>query len=147
MKKIIITIITIIISVTITYIIISKNKPYEEFYDIGKDSISSVYKITGLKIHPRIDKSEEGDIKILTFDNVDNVLLHSVKYANYLWKNENFYIISNYNFSKEDGKIEIAKTSVDKDKVFKVSVNCDSTNSFNIVLSLIDGSLIINNRN
>ena len=148
MKKIIITIITIIISVTITYIIISKNKPYEEFYDIGKDSISSVYKITGLKIHPRIDKSEEGDIKILTFDNVDNVLLHSVKYANYLWKNEGYYITTNYNFGKElDGSVELAKNSSQNGRVIRINVDCYTNNSFTVVLSLINGSLIMRNTN
>ncbi|WP_297207459.1 hypothetical protein [uncultured Brachyspira sp.] len=148
MKKIIITIITIIISVTITYIIISKNKPYEEFYDIGKDSISSVYKITGLKIHPRIDKSEEGDIKILTFDNVDNVLLHSVKYANYLWKNEGYYITTNYNFGKElDGSVELAKNSSQDGRVIRINVDCYTNNSFTVVLSLINGSLIMRNTN
>ena len=148
MKKIIITIITIIISVTITYIIISKNKPYEEFYDIGKDSISSVYKITGLKIHPRIDKSEEGDIKILTFDNVDNVLLHSVKYANYLWKNEGYYITTNYNFGKElDGSVELAKNSSQSGRVIRINVDCYTNNSFTVVLSLINGSLIMRNTN
>ena len=148
MKKIIITIITIIISVTITYIIISKNKPYEEFYDIGKDSISSVYKITGLKIHPRIDKSEEGDIKILTFDNVDNVLLHSVKYANYLWKNEGYYITTNYNFGKEpDGSVELAKNSSQSGRVIRINVDCYTNDSFSVVISLINGSLMIRNTN
>ncbi len=142
MKKIILI---VLISTIIIFLIFKKDK-YLDIYTINNDSVSSVYKITGLEDNGKIKKIDDSKY-IINFKKNTNAIYYAVKYANYLWKNENFYIISNYNFSKEDGKIEIAKTSVDKDKVFKVSVNCDSTNSFNIVLSLIDGSLIINNRN
>lgn len=148
MKKIAITLIIIIISAVITYIVISKSKPYEELYSIGDDSISSVYKITGLKIHPRIYELEEGEIKILTFDNVDDVLVHSVKYANYLWKNEGYYITTNYNFGKEpDGRVELAKNSSESGKVIRINVDCYTNNSFTVILSLINGSLIMKNTN
>ncbi|WP_028328514.1 hypothetical protein [Brachyspira alvinipulli] len=148
MKKIVITLIIIIISAVITYTVISKNKPYDELYSIGNDSISSVYKITGLKIHPRIDELEEGEIKILTFDNVDDVLTHSVKYANYLWKNEGYYITTNYNFGKEaDGRVELAKNSSQSGRVIRINVDCYTNNSFTVILSLINGSLIMKNTN
>lgn len=148
MKKISITLITIIISAIVTYIVVSKNKPYDELYSIGNDAVSSVYKITGLKIHPRIDELEEGEIKIITFDSVDDVLMHSVKYANYLWKNEGYYITTNYNFGKEaDGRVELAKNSSQSGKVIRINVDCYTNNSFTVILSLINGSLIMKNTN
>ena len=148
MKKIIPTIIVIVIASAVTYLFMSKERPYEELYTIGNDAVSSVNKVTGLKIHPKIDEIEEGEIKILTFDNVDNVLNYSVKYANYLWKNEGYYITTNYNFGKEaDGKVELAKNSSEKGRVIRINVECYTNNSFTVILSLINGSLIMRNTN
>ena len=148
MKKIIPTIIVIVIASAVTYLFTSKERPYEELYTIGNDAVSSVNKVTGLKIHPKIDEIEEGEIKILTFDNVDNVLNYSVKYANYLWKNEGYYITTNYNFGKEaDGKVELAKNSSEKGRVIRINVECYTNNSFTVILSLINGSLIMRNTN
>lgn len=148
MKKIISTVITIVLVSIITYLFISKDKPYEEFYTIGDDAVSSVNKITGLKIHPRTDISDEGDIKILTFNKVDDVLAYSVRYADYLWKNEGYYITTNYKFGKEDyGKVELAKNSSETGKVIRINVDCNTNNSFTVILSLINGSLIMRNTN
>lgn len=148
MNKILITIIAIIVSATLTYFLISRNKPYNELYTIGDDAISSVYKVTGLKIHPRIDDLQEGEIKILRFENVDDVLSYSVKYANYLWKNEGYFITTNYNFGKEpDGKVELAKNSSESGRVIRINVDCYTNNSFTVILSLINGSLIMRNTN
>lgn len=148
MKKIIPTIIIVIAASIITYLFISKEKPYKELYTIGNDAVSSVNKVTGLKIHPRVDEIEEGDIKILSFDDVDDMLKHSVKYANYLWKNEGYYITTNYYFGKQDdGKIELAKNSSENGRVIRINIECYSNNSFNVILSLINGSLIMRNTN
>ncbi|WP_295157468.1 hypothetical protein [uncultured Brachyspira sp.] len=147
MKKIIPTIITIIAASLITYLFLSKDKPFEELYTIKNDAVSSVNKVTGLNIHPKIDEIED-DIKIFTFNNVDDMLNYSVKYANYLWKNEGYYITTNYNFGKkDDGKIELAKNSSDDGKVIKINVECFTNNSFTVILSLINGSLIMRNIN
>ena len=79
---------------------------------------------------------------------MDNVLLHSVKYANYLWKNEGYYITTNYNFGKElDGSVELAKNSSQDGRVIRINVDCYTNNSFTVVLSLINGSLIMRNTN
>ena len=146
MKKIIITVIIIMISALITYIIISKNRPYSELYTIGNDAVSSVYKVTGLKIHPKVEKSEDGDIKLFIFKNVDNVFSNSTKYANYLWKNEGYFITTNYNFGKApDGKIELAKNSSQNDKVVRINIEQYTNNSFIVILSLINGNLLIRN--
>ncbi|WP_300368797.1 hypothetical protein [Brachyspira sp.] len=148
MKKTIPTIIVILVASLITYLFISKDKPLNELYNIRNDAVSSVNKVTGLNIRPRIDEVEEGDIKIFTFNNVNDMLNHSVKYANYLWKNEGFYITTNYNFGKkEDGKIELAKNSIDDGKVLRIDIECYTNNSFIVILNLINGSLIIRNTN
>ena len=148
MKKIIPTIIVIAAASIITYLLISKDKPFEEFYTIGDDAVSSVNKVTGLEIHPRVDEIEEGDIKIFSFNNVDDMLSYSVKYANYLWKNEGCYITTNYHFGKqEDGKIELAKNSSDDGRVIRINVDCYTNNSFTVILSLINGSLVMRNTN
>ena len=68
---------------------------YENFYKIGNDTVSSVYKIIGLEIKPKVEKFH--DNYIYTFKNDTNALYNSVKYANYLWKNECYYIISKWN--------------------------------------------------
>lgn len=148
MKKIIPTIITIIAASLITYLLLSKNKPYEELYTIGNDAVSSVNKVTGLKIHPKIDDVQEGEIKILNFYNVSDALSYSTKYANYLWKNEGYYITTNYKFGKElDGKIELAKNSSENGRVIRINVECYTNDSFAVILSLLNGSLIMRNTN
>ena len=148
MKRIIPTTIIIVIAAVVTYLFVAKEKPYDELYTIGVDAVSSVNKVTGLKVHPREDISEGGDIKILTFHNVDDVMSYSVKYANYLWKNEGYYITTNYNFGKSpDGKIELAKNSADKGRFIRINVDCYTNDSFSVVISLINGSLIIRNTN
>ena len=148
MKKIIPTIITIVAASIITYLFLSKEKPYDELYTIGNDAVSSVNKVTGLKVHPKVDDIEEGDIKILNFYDVDDVLSYSVKYANYLWKNEGYYITTNYYFGKQpDGKIELAKNSSENGRVIRINVECNTNNSFTVILSLLNGSLIMRNTN
>lgn len=148
MRKIIPTILIVIITLTIIYLFMSKNKSYEDFYSIGNDAVSSVNKITGLKVRPKINNIEEGDIKIFTFEDVNDAVNYSIKYANYLWKNEGYYITTNYNFGKGDsGKIELAKNSSDTEKVIRVNIDYYTNNSFIITLSLIKGSLIMINTN
>ena len=82
MKKIISTIIVIIITSILTYLLISKNKSYNEFYDIDNNAISSVNKVTGLKIHPKIEYIKKENTKIYKFNKVDDSFSYSVKYAN-----------------------------------------------------------------
>ncbi|OEJ14570.1 hypothetical protein BFL38_06910 [Brachyspira hampsonii] len=148
MRRIIPTIITIIAVSIITYLLISKDRPYEQSYIIGNDAVSSLNKVTGLKVRPKIDNIEEGDIKILNFYNVDDVISYSVKYANYLWKNEGYYITTNYYFGKKpDGKIELAKNSSEEGRVIRINVECNTNNSFTVILSLLNGSLIMRNTN
>ncbi|EKV56125.1 hypothetical protein [Brachyspira hampsonii] len=148
MRRIIPTIITIIAVSIITYLLISKDRPYEQSYTIGNDAVSSLNKVTGLKVHPKIDNIEEGEIKILNFYNVDDVISYSVKYANYLWKNEGYYITTNYYFGKKpDGKIELAKNSSEDGRVIRINVECNTNNSFTVILSLLNGSLIMRNTN
>ncbi|WP_295162538.1 hypothetical protein [uncultured Brachyspira sp.] len=148
MKRIIPTIVIIVSASLITYLFISKNKSYDEFYTIGNNAVSSVNKITGLNIYPKIRSIEDGDIKVFTFNRVNDALSYSVKYANYLWKNEGYYITTNYNFGKKaDGRIELAKNSSDSGKIIKINVDCFTNNLFTVTLSLINGSLIIRNTN
>ena len=146
-NKTIITIFTIIIASLITYFFVSvkTKKELESFYNIGNDAISSVNKVNGLKIIPKIETLEDGEIKIFTFNKVPNSISNAVKYANYLWKNEGYYIITNDNFGKENGRIELAKNSSESGKILKVNVNCNNNDSFEVIISLINGSLLLKN--
>ena len=146
-NRTIITIFTIIIASLITYFFVSlkTKKELESFYNIGNNAISSVNKINGLKIIPKIEILEDGEIKILTFNKVPNSISNAVKYANYLWKKEGYYIITNDNFGKENGKVELAKNSSESGKILKVNVNCNSNDSFEVIISLINGSLLLKN--
>ena len=146
-NRTIITIFTIIIASLITYFFVSvkTKKELESFYNIGNDAISSVNKINGLKIIPKIETLEDGEIKIFTFNKVPNSISNAVKYANYLWKNEGYYIITNDNFGKENGRVELAKNSSESGKILKVNVNCNNNDSFEVIISLINGSLLLKN--
>ena len=146
-NRTIITIFTIIIASLITYFFVSvkTKKELESFYNIGNDAISSVNKVNGLKIIPKIETLEDGEIKIFTFNKVPNSISNAVKYANYLWKNEGYYIITNDNFGKENGKVELAKNSSESGKILKVNVNCNNNDSFEVIISLINGSLLLKN--
>ena len=146
-NRTIITIFTIIIASLITYFFVSvkTKKELESFYNIGNDAISSVNKVNGLKIIPKIETLEDGEIKIFTFNKVQNSISNAVKYANYLWKNEGYYIITNDNFGKENGRVELAKNSSESGKILKVNVNCNSKDSFEVIISLINGSLLLKN--
>ena len=146
-NKTIITILTIIIASLTTYFFVSikTKKELESFYKIGNDALSSVNKVNGLKIIPKIENLENEKIKILTFNKVSNSISNAVKYANYLWKNEGYYIITNDNFGKEMGKVELAKNSSESGKILKVNVNCDTNDSFEVIISLINGSLLLKN--
>ena len=146
-NKTIITIFTIIIASLITYFFVSvkTKKELESFYNIENDAISSVNKVNGLKIIPKIETLEDGEIKIFTFNKVPNSISNAVKYANYLWKNEGYYIITNDNFGKENGKVELAKNSSESGKILKVNVNCNNNDSFEVIISLINGSLLLKN--
>ena len=146
-NRTIITIFTIIIASLITYFFVSvkTKKELESFYNIGNDVLSSVNKINGLKIIPKIETLEDGEIKIFTFNKVPNSISNAVKYANYLWKNEGYYIITNDNFGKENGRVELAKNSSESGKILKVNVNCNSNDSFEVIISLINGSLLLKN--
>ena len=148
-NKTIITILTIIIASLTTYFFVSikTKKELESFYKIGNDALSSVNKVNGLKIIPKIETLENGEIKILTFGKVPNSISNAVKYANYLWKNEGYYIITNDNFGKEMGKVELAKNSSESGKILKVNVNCNTNDSFEVIISLINGSLLLKNNN
>ena len=148
-NRTIITIFTIIIASLITYFFVSvkTKKELESFYNIGNDAISSVNKVNGLKIIPKIETLEDGEIKIFTFNKVQNSISNAVKYANYLWKNEGYYIITNDNFGKENGRVELAKNSLESGKILKVNVNCNSNDSFEVIISLINGSLLLKNNN
>lgn len=136
---------TVIIASLITYLFVSikTNKEFEPLYTIGNDVISSVNKVNGLEIPPKV--SENNDIKIFTFNQVSNSISNAVKYANYLWKNEGYYIITNDNFGKENGKVELAKKSLENGKIIKVNVVCHTNDSFSVILSLLNGSLILRN--
>lgn len=136
---------TVIIASLITYFFVSikTKKEFEPLYTIGNDVISSVNKVNGLEIPPKI--SENNDIKIFTFNQVSNSISNAVKYANYLWKNEGYYIITNDNFGKENGKVELAKNSLENGKIIKVNVVCHTNDSFSVILSLLNGSLILRN--
>ena len=146
-NKTIITILTIIIASLTTYFFVSikTKKELDSFYKIGNDALSSVNKVNGLKIIPKIENLENEKIKILTFNKVPNSISNAVKYANYLWKNEGYYIITNDNFGKEMGKVELAKKSSESGKILKVNVNCDTNDSFEVIISLINGSLLLKN--
>lgn len=146
-NRIIITILTIIIASITTYFFVSikTKKEFESLYNIGNDAISSVNKVNGLKIIPKIENLENEKIKILTFNKVSNSISNAVKYANYLWKNEGYYIITNNNFGKENGRVELAKNSSENGKILKVNVNCYTNDSFSVVISLINGSLLLKN--
>lgn len=136
---------TVIIASLITYFFVSikTKKEFEPLYTIGNDVISSVNKVNGLEIPPKV--SENNDIKIFTFNQVSNSISNAVKYANYLWKNEGYYIITNDNFGKENGKVELAKKSLENGKIIKVNVVCHTNDSFSVILSLLNGSLILRN--
>lgn len=136
---------TVIIASLITYFFVSikTKKEFEPLYTIGNDVISSVNKVNGLEIPPKI--SENNDIKIFTFNQVSNSISNAVKYANYLWKNEGYYIITNDNFGKENGKVELAKNSLENGKIIKVNVVCHTNDSFSVILSIVNGSLILRN--
>ena len=148
-NKTIITILTIIIASLTTYFFVSikTKKELESFYKIGNDALSSVNKVNGLKIIPKIETLENGEIKIFTFGKVPNSISNAVKYANYLWKNEGYYIITNDNFGKEMGKVELAKNSSESGKILKVNVNCNTNDSFEVIISLINGRLLLKNNN
>ena len=144
-NKTIITALTVIIASLITYFFVSIKKEYPQLYNIENDVISSVNKVNGLKIIPKIENLENEKIKILTFNKVSNSLSNAVKYANYLWKNEGYYIITNHNFGKENGRVELAKNSSENGKILKVNVNCYTNDSFSVVISIINGSLLLKN--
>ena len=146
-NRIFITIFTIIISSLTTYffVTVKTKKELESFYNIGNDWVSSVNKVNGLTIIPKIETLENGEIKILTFVKVTNSISNAVKYANYLWKNEGYYIITNDNFGKENGKVELAKNSSVNGKILKINVNCNANDSFEVIISLINGSLLLKN--
>ena len=146
-NRTIITIFTIIIASLITYFFVSlkTKKELESLYNIGNDAISSVNKVNGLKIIPKIEILEDGEIKTFTFNKVPNSISNAVKYANYLWKNEGYYIITNDNFGKENGRVELAKNSLESGKILKVNVNCNNNDSFEVIISLINGSLLLKN--
>lgn len=146
-NRTIITIFTIIIASLITYFFVSvkTKKELESFYNIGNDVLSSVNKINGIKIIPKIETLEDGEIKIFTFNKVPNSISNAIKYANYLWKNEGYYIITNDNFGKENGRVELAKNSSESGKILKVNVNCNNNDSFEVIISLINGSLLLKN--
>lgn len=144
-SRIIITIFTIIMASLITYFFISIKKEYPPLYNIGNDVISSVNKVNGLKITPKIESFENDKIKIFTFNKVPDSISNAVKYANYLWKNEGYYIITNHNFGKENGRVELAKNSSENEKIIKVNVNCYTNDSFSVIISLINGNLILKN--
>ncbi|TKZ32523.1 hypothetical protein [Brachyspira catarrhinii] len=148
-NRIIITVFTIIIASLTTYFFVSikTKKDLESFYNIGNDALSSVNKVNGLKIIPKIETLEDAKIKILTFNKVPDSITNAVKYANYLWKNEGYYIITNDNFGKKNGKVELAKNSSESGKILKVNVNCGENDSFEVVISLINGSLLLKNNN
>lgn len=146
-NKTIITALTVIIASLITYFFVSIKKEYPQLYNIENDVISSVNKVNGLKIIPKIETLEDGKIKILTFNKVPNSITNAVKYANYLWKNEGYYIITNNNFGKENGRVELAKNSSENGKILKVNVHCNNNDSFEVIISLINGSLLLKNNN
>lgn len=144
-NRIIITVFTVIISSLITYFFVSLKKDYEPIYNIGHDAISSVNKVSGLKIIPKIETLEGGKIKIYTFNKVTDSISNAVKYANYLWKNEGYFIITNNNFGKELGKIELAKNSSENGKIIKVDVICYTNDSFSVIISIVNGDLLLKN--
>ena len=113
------------------------------FYKIGNDTVSSVYKITSLEIKPKIEKFE--DNYIYTFKNDTNALYNSVKYANYLWKNEGYYITEHNDFGKENGSVELAKRSIDSNKVIRINIRSYTNNSFDVIISLVNGTLKLKN--
>ena len=54
-NKTIITALTVIIASLITYFFVSIKKEYPQLYNIENDVISSVNKVNGLKIIPKIE--------------------------------------------------------------------------------------------
>lgn len=144
-NRIIITALTVIIASLMTYFFVSIKKDYEPLYNLGNDAISSVNKVNGLKIIPKIETFEKGKRKIFTFNKVPDSISNAVKYANYLWKNEGYYIITNYNFGKESGKVELAKNSSEDGKIIKVDVNCYTNDSFSVAISVLNGNLLLKN--
>lgn len=144
-NRIIITTLTVIIASLMTYFLVSIKKDYEPLYNLGNDAISSVNKVNGLKIIPKIEIFENGKRKIFTFNKVPDSISNAVKYANYLWKNEGYYIITNYNFGKEAGKVELAKSSSEDGKIIKVDVNCYTNDSFSVAISVLNGNLLLKN--
>lgn len=144
-NRIIITVFTVIISSLITYFFVSLKEDYEPIYNIGNDALSSVNKVSGLKIIPKIETLEDGKIKIYTFSKVPDSISNAVKYASYLWKNEGYFIITNNNFGKELGKIELAKNSSENGKIIKVDVICYTNDSFSVIISIVNGDLLLKN--
>ena len=69
-NKTIITALTVIIASLTTYFFVSIKKEYPQLYNIENDFISSVNKVNGLKIIPKIENLENEKIKILTFNKV-----------------------------------------------------------------------------
>ena len=132
-----------IIFFLIFFLFASCKTNYETFYKIGNDTVSSVYKITALEIKPKIDKFE--DNYIYTFKNDTNALYNSVKYANYLWKNEGYYITEHNGFGKENGSVELAKSSIDPNKVIRINIHSYTNNSFYVAISLVNGTLKLKN--
>ncbi len=116
---------------------------YENFYKIGNDTVSSVYKIIGLEIKPKVEKFH--DNYIYTFKNDTNALYNSVKYANYLWKNEGYYITQHNGFGKENGNVELAKSSIDPNKVIRINIHSYTNNSFHVIISLVNGTIKLKN--
>ena len=57
-NKTIITALTVIIASLITYFFVSIKKEYPQLYNIENDVISSVNKVNGLKIIPKIENLE-----------------------------------------------------------------------------------------
>ena len=119
-NKTIITALTVIIASLTTYFFVSIKKEYPQLYNIENDVVSSINKVS-------------------------NSISNAVKYANYLWKNEGYYIITNHNFGKENGRVELAKNSSENGKILKVNVNCYTNDSFSVVISIINGSLLLKN--
>ena len=77
-NKTIITALTVIIASLITYFFVSIKKEYPQLYNIENDVISSVNKVNGLKIIPKIENLENEKIKILTFNKVSNSISNAV---------------------------------------------------------------------
>lgn len=144
MKKIIFISSLLILIFIIIFTYLSKGKN-EDTYIVGNDFVSSVYKITGLKNISSSKISLENGVttRTLTFEDSDGILQYAVKYADYLWKNEGYFITRNDNFGKENGFVELSKISKDMGKIVKISVDCVSNNVFKVTIKVGEGEIKI----